>query len=91
MGETTGAFFSYAVDFSLAYHKDNPRYQPFSVYEDYPGEFVRRRVVGGFGGWLWRHCGIVVASLWHGGMVASRLWHGCGALVASLERPCGHP
>lgn len=37
MGETTGAFFSYAVEFSLDYHVRNPRYQPFSVYEDYPG------------------------------------------------------
>lgn len=37
MGETTGAFFSSAVEFSLAYHQDHPRYQPFSVYEDYPG------------------------------------------------------
>eukprot|EP00903_Cladosiphon_okamuranus_P006594 g6441.t2 len=41
MGETTGAFFSYAVEFSLDYHVRNPRYQPFSVYEDYPGrEFL---------------------------------------------------
>eukprot|EP00752_Nemacystus_decipiens_P004023 g3684.t2 len=42
MGETTGAFFSYAVEFSLDYNVRNPRYQPFSVYEDYPGrEFLR--------------------------------------------------
>ncbi|CAM9711848.1 unnamed protein product, partial [Ectocarpus fasciculatus] len=41
MGETTGAFFSYAVEFSLEYHRLHPRYQPFSVYEDYPGrEFL---------------------------------------------------
>ncbi|CAM9282647.1 unnamed protein product [Ectocarpus sp. 4 AP-2014] len=41
MGETTGAFFSYAVEFSLEYHQLHPRYQPFSVYEDYPGrEFL---------------------------------------------------
>lgn len=39
MGETTGAFFSYAVEFSLDYHIQHPRYQPFSVYEDYPGAF----------------------------------------------------
>ncbi|CAM9822002.1 unnamed protein product [Sphacelaria rigidula] len=37
MGETTGAFFSYAVEFSTGYLRENPRYQPFSVYEDYPG------------------------------------------------------
>ncbi|CAM9243148.1 unnamed protein product [Scytosiphon promiscuus] len=41
MGETTGAFFSYAVEFSLDYYQIHPRYQPFSVYEDYPGrEFL---------------------------------------------------
>ncbi|CAN0262466.1 unnamed protein product [Ectocarpus sp. 6 AP-2014] len=41
MGETTGAFFSYAVEFSLEHHRLHPRYQPFSVYEDYPGrEFL---------------------------------------------------
>lgn len=40
MGETTGAFFSYAVEFSLAFHEERPRYQPFSVYKDYPGVYV---------------------------------------------------
>lgn len=42
MGETTGAFFSYAVEFTLDYNVRNPRYQPFSVYEDYPGAFPRQ-------------------------------------------------
>lgn len=43
MGETTGAFFSYAVEFSADYHQAHPRYQPFSVYEDYPGVFLSFR------------------------------------------------
>lgn len=43
MGETTGAFFSYAVEFSLDYHIRHPRYQPFSVYEDYPGVFPTQK------------------------------------------------
>lgn len=45
MGETTGAFFSYAVEFSLDYHRENPRYQPFSVYDDYPGRSYRIHTV----------------------------------------------
>lgn len=45
MGETTGAFFSYAAEFTVDYHREHPRYQPFSVYEDYPGEKLRHAPV----------------------------------------------
>lgn len=42
MGETTGAFFSHAIKFSLDYHDQNPRYQPLSVYQQYPGAWRLR-------------------------------------------------
>ncbi|CAM9824523.1 unnamed protein product [Choristocarpus tenellus] len=40
MGETTGAFFNFVVDYSIDYHFEHPHYQPFSVYEEYPGIMI---------------------------------------------------
>ncbi|CAM9223924.1 unnamed protein product, partial [Discosporangium mesarthrocarpum] len=37
MGQTTGAFFSFMSTFSRDYLLGHPHYQPFSVYEEYPG------------------------------------------------------
>ncbi|KAG5193069.1 hypothetical protein JKP88DRAFT_346426 [Tribonema minus] len=37
LASTTGSMFSAAVQLAAKYHQENPHYQPFSVYQKYPG------------------------------------------------------